>query len=652
MYALLVPTLVIAGLGIARRVRSWRRGGGTVPLDQPARRIRRVIADVILQGRTLRRPYAGLMHAQIFYGMIILTIATTVVLIDTDFGIPIMRGAFYLYFQSLIVDIFGGLLLTGLGMAAARRWVSRPKLLVHTDEASWILALLCVIGATGFLLEGWRIAVTNDPWGEWSPLGNLVALASDGFLSDDAMRLAHRGTWWFHLVLVFGLIAWAPYTKLLHVVTVPLNVYCSRLEPLGAALPALDFETAETLGVKSLAELTWKDRLDLDACTECGRCTDVCPAHTVGKALSPRDIILDLRALTRTEPDGSPKEGEQAPLILGGGPALTAEAMWECTTCAACMEACPVYIEQMPKIVGVRRFLVMEEAELPPMMQDALQSLETRGHPFRGSRFSRLDWTDGLDLPLDTPPAEADLLLWVGCGGALVERNHAVIRSFARLLAAAGVKFAILGREEKCTGDPARRMGHEFVFESVAKENIELLQDSGVKKIATACPHCLNAFKNEYPRLGGTFEIAHHTEILAELVREGKLAPRRQLPVTVTFHDPCYLGRQNGILDPPRELVQITVKGSTIEMAQSREASFCCGGGGGMSFVDEPAEQRVSLERARQAATTGADVLAVGCPFCMTQLEDGIKGVETKSPMRVRDVAELLWEAVAPESPA
>jgi len=314
------------------------------------------------------------------------------------------------------------------------------------------------------------------------------------------------------------------------------------------------------------------------------------------------------------------------------------------------MEACPVYIEQMPKIVDMRRYLVMEEADFPDSMQQAITSLEKRGHPFSGTNATRLDWAEGLGVRQISETKDAEVLLWVGCGGALVERNQKVTRSTALLLEQAGVKFAIMGREEKCSGDPARRIGNEFLFETLAKENVENLNKYDVKKIITSCPHCFNTFKNEYPQYGGMFEVYHHSEYLARLVDEGKLKPLSQLKEKITFHDPCYLGRQNGVYDAPRQLVQISAAGKAVEMERSRAKSFCCGGGGGMSFVDEPASQRVNQERAREAIETGADVLAVGCPFCMTMMEDGINARKGDRDIRVMDVSELLWEATKSES--
>jgi Fe-S oxidoreductase/nitrate reductase gamma subunit len=641
MYALLIPTAAVAGYGLCRRVRVWRRGQPEAEScwDRPSERLVLVLKHALFQLRTWRKLYPGLMHALIFWGFIVLTIATTVVMIDYDFGIPIMRGYFYLVFQSLLTDVFGALAIIGIGMAAARRLIARPKTLVYTREASILLIVMFAILISGFLVEGWRIAATDDPWGAWSPVGYLCARASARLMSVEAMRAAHATTWWAHLVLAFGFLAWAPYTKMAHVITATLNVYTARLAPIGANLRKIDFDTQEPLGIHALAGFTWKDLLDFDACTECGRCTAVCPAHQVGKQLSPRDIILDLQRLSH-----APKVDFSKP-YLGTSTALSAESMWECTTCGACVEACPVSIEQMPKIVDTRRYLVMEEAAFPETMQQALTSVETRGHPFRGTAFSRVDWAQGLPIATMAEARDAEVLLWVGCGGALVERNQQVVRSLAQLLTKAGVKFAILGREEKCTGDPARRIGNEFLFQQLAKENIGTLERYQVKTIVTSCPHCFNTFRNEYPQFGGRYEVYHHSEYLLKLVREGKLSAELPSDQKVAFHDPCYLGRHNGVYDAPRELVQLSIRSVPLEMAQSRGNSFCCGGGGGMSFIDEPPDQRVNQARARQALETEADIVAVGCPFCMTMLEDGLNACKGERDTKVMDVAELLWRA-------
>lgn len=648
MYLLFVIALGIAVYGFYQRLAAWKKGQPLNRFDQPLERLKKVLTHAAAQRRTIREKYAAVFHTLIYTGFIILTIATTVVLLQQDFGLQIMHGAFYLYFQSFIVDVFGALVLVGVLIAAYRRLITKPKKLVYTDESVWILVAILLIVLTGFELEGLRIAATNDPWGTWSPFGYLLAKASTATLSVDTMKLLHVITWWWHAVLVFGFIAVAPFTKMAHVVMAPLNIYTASLKPVGANLKFLDLdkamETGDKLGINALSSFTWKDLADFDACTECGRCTDVCPANRVGKELSPRDIILDLQGLLKSA-TRNPDSAFDTP-IINAVPSTAPEALWQCTTCAACVETCPVFIEQMPKIVDMRRFLVMEEADFPDTMQDAVTSMETRGHPFKGTQATRMDWTEGLNVRTINEARDAEVILWVGCGGALIERNQKITRSIAQLLEKANVDFAILGREEKCSGDPARRIGNEFLFEMLAKENTEKLNGYGVKKIITSCPHCFNTFRNEYPQYGGNYEVFHHSEYLAQLVETGKLQPSEKLEQKITFHDPCYLGRHNDVYDAPRQLVQISARGGLTEVAQSRNNSFCCGGGGGMSFVDEPKDKRVNQERARQLLDTGADIVAVGCPFCTTMLEDGINARKGDREVKVMDVAEILWQTI------
>lgn len=668
VYVLMVPTLAVFGWGFWLKIRRWRSGQPALRFDRPGERLRLFLRNAVGQGRTIKRRYAGVFHSLVYTGFIVLFLATTVVAIHHDTPLHIMKGHFYLIFQSLIVDIFGLFVLVGVALAAIRRWVSKPKLLVYTDEASWILVTIFVMALTGFMIEGWRIAVTDDPWAAWSPIGNLFALGSDPWMTDTAMQRGHVIIWWFHLVVAFGWIAWVPFSKMSHVFTAPLNIFTANLDGYGASLKTIDFETAERFGINHLGDFTWKDLLDFDACTECGRCTDVCPANTVGKSLSPRDIILDLQRLMHKRgdeflgsragngngaDDGGNGSGELLP-IIDQKTAVSPEALFACTTCAACMEACPVHIEQMPKIVDARRYLVMEEADFPEGMMDMMNSLESRQHPFAGTQFSRVDWTEGLDIDVMAEmddPHEAEVLMWVGCGGALVERNRNTVRATAKLLKKAGVKFAILGREESCTGDPARRVGNEFLFEMLAKGNVETMERYGVRKVVTSCPHCFNSFRNEYPHFGGSYEVYHHTQFLDQLLESGRLdgngaGDRSNGSSTITFHDPCYLGRHNGEYDAPRNLLAQVGGARQVEMERSRNTSFCCGGGGGMAFVDEPPDQRVNQERAQEAVDTGADVVAVGCPFCATMLDDGVNARRGDRDVKVRDVAELLWDAV------
>ena len=666
VYVLMVPTLAVFAWGFWLKIRRWRAGQPAVRFDRLGERLQLFLRNAVGQGRTLRSRYAGLFHSLVYTGFIVLFLATTVVAIHHDTPLHLMKGHFYLIFQSLIVDVFGLFVLVGVALAAVRRWVSKPAELVYTDEASRILVAIFVMAFTGFMVEGWRIAVTDDVWAAWSPVGNLFARASDPFMSDAAMQTGHVVVWWFHLAVAFGFIAWVPFSKMSHVFTAPLNIFTANLDGYGGSLKAIDFETAERFGINHLGDFTWKDLLDFDACTECGRCTDVCPANAVGKSLSPRDIILDLQALMHERGDsllannsGNGNGDAELLPIIDQKTAVSPEALFSCTTCAACMEACPVHIEHLPKIIDARRYLVMEEADFPEGMMDMMNSLEQRKHPFAGTQFSRVDWTEGLDIDVMADmddPNQAEVLMWVGCAGALVERNRNTVRATAKLLKQAGVKFAILGREESCSGDPARRVGNEFLFEMLAKGNVETLDRYGVRKVVTSCPHCFNSFKNEYPQFGGSYEVYHHTQFLDQLLASGRLngadaaTGGANAGETITFHDPCYLGRHNGEYDAPRNLLAKVGGARQVEMKRSRNQSFCCGGGGGMAFVDEPPDQRVNQERAQEAVDTGADVVAVGCPFCATMLDDGVNARRGDRDVKVKDVAELLWDAVGETS--
>jgi ferredoxin/nitrate reductase gamma subunit len=504
MYALLVPAIFIAAYGVYQRIACWRRGKPVDRFDSTAKRFKMLFRHAILQTRLARETYSGILHRFISWGFIVLLAATAVVMVEYDFNIPLMRGHFYLYFQSLLVDAFGAFTLIGLVMAAIRRWGTKPARLVYTREGDLFLLILLLIVISGFFLEAWRIAATADPWAGWSPIGFLVARFSLLFGDGQSLGRAHRYLWWFHLLLAYGLIAFAPFMKkMLHVLTSPLNIYTANLDPIGANLKQIDLENTGVLGVNAINGFTWKDLLDLDACTECGRCTDNCPAHISGKSLSPRDIILELRVIMHQtmKKNGRGIAGKEPATVELSGK-IPAESLWECTTCAACVEACPVFIEQMPKIVDMRRYLVMEKAAFPETIQNAIGSLEDRGHPIRGARATRLDWAKGLDVPLISETGDAEILFWVGSAGALLERSQRVTRALAQLLKLSGVRFAILGREEKSTGDLARRVGNEFLFKTLAEENIEILNQYHVKNIVTACPHSYNTLRTNIRGLG------------------------------------------------------------------------------------------------------------------------------------------------------
>jgi Fe-S oxidoreductase/nitrate reductase gamma subunit len=643
MYAALVPVLAAFAYGLYARIRRWRRGR--------AAEVRPHLGDAIrlalLQRLTLRDRGPGLMHLAIYSGFLVLFLGTVVVFIHQDLRVPIMRGWFYLIFQSFVLDAMGVVCAAGVVAALYRRLVVRPDRVRGGFGDLALLWLLLAILATGYVIEGMRILATADPWGAWSPVGFAVARAAAALGVTPAAALGvHRFTWWLHMAIAFGFIAAIPYTKLFHLFGGPLNIYLHTERP-GGALPVADLE-GDTLGTPELAAFTWKALLDLDACTECGRCQDACPAYAVGQPLSPKRVVLDLQARADLEAPLLPWQLPAAATPLIGG-TIAEETLWSCTTCRACMEACPVLIEHIPLIVDMRRHLAMERGEMPEGMAAATLSIEERGHPWRGTSSGRTDWTRDLDVRVLGPGEEADVLFWVGCTGALDPRNQRVVRALARLMRHAGLDFAILGEEEACTGDPARRMGNEYLFGVQARQNVATLASRRFRRIVTACPHCLNTLKNEYRDFGGGYAVMHHSELLAELVAAGRL-PRVEgtaLAGGVTFHDPCYLGRHNGVYDAPRSVLAAAGAGPLREMARSRQRSFCCGAGGGRVFQDERGAKRINHERARQARATGAACVATACPFCMIMMEDGAKAAAGDDrPQVVKDIAELMAEAV------
>ncbi len=657
MYVLFGITLAVFGWGLYRRWTLWQLGRPTNRFDHPEERLAGLFRQTALHKRLLQRYRgAGLYHFAFYWGFFFLLMGTFVVFLQEDLHIPIMHGWFYLIFQSLLLNTFGLLFTLAIAAAIINRYVLRPARLKRgkADDAI-ILVLLLTILVTGFIIQGARIQLTHDPWGAWSPIGNLVGQWLAGAFSTAQLFALHRFTWWFHLVIVFAFIGWLPYSKLLHIATSPANIYLRNLEPRGR-LPLIDFEKTEELGISKLPQFTWKDLLDLDACTECGRCEVNCPATLSQKPLSPKQLILDLREdLHKLDPlhvrssahgSGGDTTGQAESTLIGA--VIKEETLWSCTTCSACMEQCPVMIEQVPKIVQMRQHLVMEQAEFPEDLQAMVRSLEARSHPYPGNSSSRVDWMNGMDIPvLGETASEFEILLWVGCAGALNERNRSVTRSLAELLTRAGVKFAVLGRQERCTGDPAKRIGHDMLFQQLAMQNIATLENFGIKKVLTACPHCFNTFRNEYPQLGGSYEVIHHTEYLQQLIAQERLKTKAGSLDSVTFHDPCYLGRYNQVYDAPREVLN-SVPGSQLLEVEgwNKRNALCCGGGGGFAFMEEKSGTRMNGNRSRQLLDTGAKTVAVGCPFCMMMIDDGVKtAAAPEQDVEVLDIAEVLNRA-------
>ena len=632
MYATMVAALAVFGFGCWRRIRVWRSGLPEYRFDQPLRRLRRVLVHALGHARLMRDRAGGVMHWLIFYGVAVLFAATVAVFVDHDLGVPILHGAFYLYFESLTVDIFGVFALVGVGAALWRhRVVPVPRVRPLKPHDDVLLVALLLILLTGYVLQGARIAATKDPWASWSPVALLVSHALS-FLPETQLLLLHRIVWITHVALWQSVLAILPFTRLAHVVMAPINLYFGNLAAPGAPL-AIDFGVdTPRLGIGTPTDLTWKQLMDLDACVECGRCQDACPAYAEGKPLSPKQVIVSVRDEVRTG------TGRLLPDVVGDG------ALWACTTCRACEDACPVGIEHVRLILGLRQYRAMEQGEAPPGVQEAIASLEDREHPFRGADSDRTQWHEDLDLLELTQierPEELEVLYWVGC--AVVSNAHArdIARAFVHVLNAAGVRFAILGREERCCGDPARRTGNEFHFNLLASQNVRRLAEAGLR-IVTHCPHCLQTLKNDYAHLGASLDVVHHSDFVDELIQAGRLAIRT-LPTSVTLHDPCYLSRYDGQVDAARRVLR-SLGVAQLEMERNREHSFCCGSGGGHAFYQDAGGGKINRNRAQQALDTNAEILCTACPFCAAMLEDGMQAAS--GSMQVRDFVELLADSI------
>ena len=610
--------------------------------------VRTTVVDILTHRRFLRDPYPGMMHLIIFWGWVILLLASAIDAV-THYTNRHVVGAPYLWL-SLITDIGGILAFVGIVMAAYRRYVQKPEKLPTVLDDGIGLALLAAILITGYMVEGLRQVATeltlHPDWAVWSPGGFVFAKAFAG-MSQDSLLFWHRFLWWFHAVLTFGAFIYIAlvFSKLQHVFVSPVNIFFRSLGPVGVPAP-IDIETmdeSDTLGVREIKDFTWKQLLDLDSCTNCGRCEDACPAWATAKPLSPRKFVQDLK-LHMLE---AANQSDNGPTLVGEAP--NEDEIWPCTTCAACQEVCPVYVEHIVKIIDLRRNLVLEQNKMPETAQLMLRNMQSRGHPWAGIQSLRLrgDWTNDLELKILAPGDTAHTLFWVGCTGALVERNVAATLSMARVLKAAGVDFAVLGEAEACCGDPARRAGYEFQFQILAEENIELLKSYGIQEIITTCPHCYHTLKHEYPGFGGDFRVVHYTQFIADLIGQGKLKLTNGLNTKLTYQDPCYLGRYNGVYQEPRQILE-AVPGATLkEMDRSRNTGFCCGGGGGHMWIEEqPGTTKINQMRFEDVLKTGAETVVTACPYCLQMFEESIEHKEMKDSVQAKDLVEVVEAAM------
>ncbi|HUP15489.1 MAG TPA: 4Fe-4S dicluster domain-containing protein [Acidimicrobiia bacterium] len=644
--------IVLAGTLFAQRAEAWSRGA---PDDRTGLwRERLTQLSRGLRMRTLMRDrQAGLMHSMVYIGFLVLFAGT--VTLEIDHILPnqlkFLEGDFYLVYSATL-DLAALVYLGGLGWAFTRRYLQRPwRLRSKTKpEDGVILVLLASIGVTGLTTEAARIALVGRPDFEvWSFVGYPLSL----LIPESAAATVHLTSWLVHFAAFLAFLVVLPTTKLRHMVTSPANMFLSpRARPKGAMreMPNLaEVEDIETIGASVVADFTWKQLFDTEACTICGRCTSVCPANITGKPLDPREIVLKVGEVAAINAGVSPPVSLGAGIVIEGDSVLQRirpEEVWSCTTCRACDDICPVNIEILDRILDIRRYLTMMESSFPAELSKAFVAMENQGNPWGLSRERRAAWTEQLEFEVPIfgeNTQHAEYLWFVGCAGSYDDRNTAVSQSLARLMHQAGIDFAILGTRESCNGDPARRSGNEYLWQQLALSNIEILDELGVKKIITQCPHCFNTLSNEYPQLGGNYEVVHHSQLLAELLRKGAVAtPAGGARRKVTYHDPCYLGRHNDIYLAPREVASAAGDVELVEMRRHGTRGLCCGAGGARFWMEEHTGKKINIERAEEALETGASEIAVSCPYCYVMIDDGIKELGRGEDVKVRDLAQML----------
>jgi Fe-S oxidoreductase len=628
--------------------------------DRPVKRILGVITIVLGQSRVLQRlslrDKSGIGHFLIFWGFISFFASYLIFIFGDSVWKDFSKTIFSttgVQIISFYLDIMAAVVLISLIWGVFRRWVVQPHRLSfdltrHPDA-------LVIVGAIGSLMlftlltEAFYIVSGGTGPETVVFVGGLFAkLMTSVGLSQETASFLQVVTWWLHLLIILGFGVYIPSSKHMHMIAAPVNILFRNLEARGTLSAMEDMETTESFGAGNIKGFTWKELLDGFACAVCGRCTDNCPANLTGKILSPMHIAEGIKDHLQEEGPGilankGNGKGQEAPLFQK---MLSEQAVWDCVTCGACMEECPVMVEHVDSIVDMRRNLVMEQSRMPETAQAVLVNLEQRGHPWRGTQVTRTDWMEGKDIkPLSDDP-DVEVLLWVGCTPALNEANQRVPIAMASLLKVAGVKFGVLGAEEVCSGDPARRIGNEYLFQIQAQQNIETFNKYSVKKILTLCPHCFNTIKNEYPQLGGNYEVMHYTEFVDELIQDGRIKPIKSVDMVMTYHDSCYLGRHNNIYDSPRRIAKAIPGLKLLEMDRNRKQGFCCGAGGGHMWIEESTGKRINHARTEQFLATEGNTLGVSCPFCLQMFEEGIGSLGVQEKKQTKDLLEVLADSV------
>ncbi|MCE9501576.1 MAG: 4Fe-4S dicluster domain-containing protein [Leptospira sp.] len=630
-------------------------------------RIQSVIVNVLLQKKNFKEPLRGIMHAFIFYGFLTYVIHTTNQMIAGVFGWglkdPFEFSVFDLispeasHTYEFMVQIVSFFVLLGLGFFAWRRWINKAKGLdVHSPASAIVISLIATLMISTLLGEGAKAVGSRYASSYLEP--SFIAAGIGSFWTAIGVQYGTADTvfqiaWWMHILTVFTFMLYVPTSKHAHLIFAPMNYFFASKTPKGA-LSKLDLESENAIwGSNKVQDFPWPNLLDGLSCIECGRCQVQCPANRTGKVLNPKAIIVELKhALMEKMPavHSARTTEKSAEEILGLesnviGDYISEEAIWGCTTCYACVEACPVGNNQVNAIVEMRRHLVLAESKFPAELQGAFTNMENNSNPWGVGAHTRADWAQGLDVKTMAEDANVDVLYWVGCAGAFDERNKNVARSFVKILQKANVKFGILGTEENCSGDSARRGGNEYLYQTLAQSNVDTMNKYNVKKVVTACPHCYNTIKNEYPQFGGNFEVVHHSEFINELIQEKKIEVNVAEDAAngkFTYHDSCYIGRYNDNYSNPRDIVKAVSNGQLTEPEDHHSKSLCCGAGGAQMWMEEQNNDRVNIKRTNQLIDTGASTIAVACPFCMTMMSDGVKAAGKTEEVKVQDISELV----------
>ncbi|HUU51775.1 MAG TPA: heterodisulfide reductase-related iron-sulfur binding cluster [Candidatus Heimdallarchaeota archaeon] len=641
--------LVVFFWGINRHFRLWRTGVKDDRSDRMGYRLKTLLTEGIAHRSILRDPFPGTLHLFIFLGFLIPLLVIFIVQFMFSLPLPLSN------IVSLLLDILGFAAFISILLFLYRRYVTRPPRLSNTSDDLAVLLLLLSIILTGFLVEGLRLSVIGKDKQAWAPIGNTIASLWNATGMDNSVKstlttLLFR----IHFFLVLATIVYIPFSKLFHIISSPLNILYRSLEPKGAVSHMdLEDEEAESFGISRIEEFSWKHLMDLDACTQCGRCQDYCPAHLTEKPLSPKVLIKDLKDhmyLTipqRLRQKAQTSDNTEIPPLVGK--VIAEDVLWACTTCRSCMEHCPVYVEHVDKIVDMRRYQVLMESKFPEELTTAFRGLEKNSNPWGLGFDTRADWVGEMNVPIlsESGGKEIDYLFFVGCIRSFDDRNKKVTLAMIKILNHLGVKFAILGLEEGCCGDPARRVGNEYLYQILAQTNIDIFQKYNIKRILTSCPHCYNTFKNEYPQLGFSGEVLHHTTFLWESLKKGQLKLTESRIKTITYHDPCYLGRYSDIFEPPRNILRSLPHMDVREMKRNRADSLCCGAGGGWMWMDEKIGKRINIERLEDALAARCEGVATACPFCVTMFNDAIKDKALENDFQIWDIAELIADSIS-----